>query len=229
MKIAGLQKTTLLDYPGKVACTVFLSGCNFRCPFCQNAEILDGAQGDIGEEEFFAFLKKRRGLLDGVCVSGGEPLVQAGTEAFIEKIKALGYCVKLDTNGAFPEKLASLCQNGLVDYVAMDIKNSPERYAKTAGTQPDMDAVRASCTLLMAGGCDYEFRTTLVKELHRPEDMVRIGQWLKGAKAYFLQNFRDSDAVPAKGLTPLSDEELEAYKRLVLPYIPNAKIRGEQG
>ena len=227
MNIAGLQKTTLLDFPGRVACTVFLSECNFRCPFCQNAEILDGSVSDVSEEEFFKFLNKRKGLLDGVCVSGGEPLVHADIADFIRKIKDLGYAVKLDTNGAFPEKLKALCGEGLVDFVAMDIKNSPERYAKTAGAEIDIGKIKESAAFLMSGETGYEFRTTVAKQLHRPEDMLKIGQWLKGAKAYFLQNFRDSDAVPAKELTPLSDAELEAYKRLLLPFIPNAKIRGE--
>ena len=229
MKIAGLQKTTLLDYPGKVACTVFLSGCNFRCPFCQNAEILDGSVSDMTEEEFFAFLGKRRGLLDGVCVSGGEPLVHADAADFIYKIKSLGFAVKLDTNGAFPETLQALCRQKLVDCVAMDIKNSPERYEKTAGAKVDTDKIRESAAFLMQGGADYEFRTTVVKELHRPEDMLRIGSWLKGAKRYFLQNFRDGETVLRRGLTPLAEEELQAYKRLLLPYIPSVRIRGEQG
>ena len=229
MKVAGLQKTTLLDFPGKVACTVFLSGCNFRCPFCQNGELLDGSFSDVTEEAFFAFLRKRQGLLDGVCVSGGEPLVHADIGGFLGKIKALGYAVKLDTNGSFPERLLPLCREGLVDLVAMDIKNSPERYEKTAGAPVSTEKIEKSAAFLLEGGCEYEFRTTLVKELHRAEDMLKIGQWLRGAKAYFLQNFRDSDTVLCRGLTAFTDEELEAYKRLLLPFIPNTKIRGEQG
>ena len=227
MKLAGLQKTTLLDFPGKVACTVFLSGCNFRCPFCQNAEILDGSISDISEEEFFAFLNKRRGLLDGVCVSGGEPLIHADIGEFLGKIKELGFAVKVDTNGAFPDRLKALCGEGLVDYVAMDVKNSPERYAKTAGAEIDIGKIKESAAFLMSGAVGYEFRTTVVKQLHRAEDMLKIGQWLKGAQAYFLQNFRDSDTVLKRGLSPLSDEELEAFKRLLRPFIPAVRIRGE--
>lgn len=227
MKLAGLQKTTLLDFPGKVACTVFLSGCNFRCPFCQNAEILDGSISDISKEEFFAFLNKRRGLLDGVCVSGGEPLIHADIGEFLRKIKELGFAVKVDTNGAFPDRLKALCGEGLVDYVAMDIKNSPERYAKTAGAEIDIGKIKESAAFLMSGAVGYEFRTTVVKQLHRAEDMLKIGQWLKGAQAYFLQNFRDSDTVLKRGLSPLSDEELEAFKRLLRPFIPAVRIRGE--
>lgn len=227
MKLAGLQKTTLLDFPGKVACTVFLSGCNFRCPFCQNAEILDGSISDVSEEEFFAFLNKRRGLLDGVCVSGGEPLIHADIGEFLRKIKELGFAVKVDTNGAFPDRLKALCGEGLVDYVAMDVKNSPERYAKTAGAEIDIGKIKESAAFLMSGAVGYEFRTTVVKQLHRAEDMLKIGQWLKGAQAYFLQNFRDSDTVLKRGLSPLSDEELEAFKRLLRPFIPAVRIRGE--
>ncbi len=226
MKIAGLQKTTLLDFPGRVACTVFLSGCNFRCPFCQNGEILDGREEKLSKEELFAFLAKRRGILDGVCVTGGEPLVQ-DIAPFLREIRALGYAVKLDTNGSFPARLKELCAEGLVDFVAMDIKNSPERYAATAGVSVNLDAVRESAAFLMESGIEYEFRTTVVKELHRAEDFVRIGQWLKGAKRYFLQAFRDGDAVLRRGLTACSDEEMQVFKQLMKPFIPNVLIRGE--
>ena len=228
MKIAGLQKTTLLDFPGRVACTVFLSGCNFRCPFCQNGEILDGREENYSQEEFFAFLEKRKGILDGVCVSGGEPLIHADIAGFLRKIKARGYAVKLDTNGAFPEKLQALCGEGLVDFVAMDIKNSLQNYAKTAGANADTEKIKQSAAFLMQGALPYEFRTTVVKELHRGEDFVRIGQWLRGAKRYFLQTFRDGESVLQKGLTPCSDGEMRAFKQLLKPFIPNVLIRGEE-
>ena len=227
MRIGGLQKTTLLDFPGRVACTVFLCGCNFRCPFCQNSGLLEGGGDGIGEEEFFAFLQKRRGILDGVCVTGGEPLVHADIAAFLQKIKAAGYAVKLDTNGAFPARLKELCAAGLCDFVAMDIKNSPERYAMTAGVPVDMDAVRESAAFLMSGEVGYEFRTTVVKELHRGEDFVNIGRWLRGAKRYFLQTFRDGDSVLRRGLSPCSEAEMQTFKKLLLPFIPAAKLRGE--
>ena len=229
MTIAGLQKTTLLDYPGKVACTVFLSGCNFRCPFCQNSEILTGSGGEqIPEEELFAFLERRRGILDGVCVSGGEPLL-GDVAPLLERIKGLGYSVKIDTNGAFPEKLKELYGRGLVDFVAMDIKNSPQKYEKTAGVRVDTGKIKESAAFLMESGVGYEFRTTVVKQLHAGEDFVRIGQWLRGAKAYFLQTFRDTETVLRPGLTPCTEAEMQAFKRLLLPFIPNARIRGEQG
>ena len=229
MVIAGLQKTTLLDYPGKVACTVFLSGCNFRCPFCQNSEILTGSGGEhIPEEELFAFLERRRGILDGVCVSGGEPLL-GDVAPLLERIKGLGYSVKIDTNGAFPEKLKELYGRGLIDFVAMDVKNSPQKYEKTAGARVDTGKIKESAAFLMESGVGYEFRTTVVKQLHAGEDFVRIGQWLRGAKAYFLQTFRDTETVLRPGLTPCAEAEMQAFKRLLLPFIPNARIRGEQG
>ncbi|MFH1879694.1 MAG: anaerobic ribonucleoside-triphosphate reductase activating protein, partial [Bacillota bacterium] len=179
MKIAGLQKMTLLDYPGKIAATVFLGGCNFRCPYCHNASLVEpGRQAqEIAEDEFFAFLQKRKGLLDGVCVSGGEPLVQDGLEPFFQRIKDLGFLVKLDTNGSYPGKLRQLAGGGLIDYVAMDIKNSPAKYAATAGIAGDvLPDVRESVAYLLAGSAAYEFRTTVVKTMHTMEDIVEIGR-----------------------------------------------------
>lgn len=226
MIIAGLQKTTLLDYPGKVACTVFLAGCNFRCPFCQNWEIVTGKGEDITEEELFSFLKKRRGVLDGVCVTGGEPLINADIESFIGKIKDLGYSVKLDTNGSFPDKLKTLAEKKLVDTVAMDIKNCPSRYALTAGTQVDMNKIDESVKYLLSGQIDYELRTTVIDELHDDDSMRELAQWIKGAKRYYLQNFKDSDAVPYKNLSPCSEEKLNGFINVVKPFVPSAKIRG---
>lgn len=227
MKIAGLQKTTLLDYPGKVACTVFLAGCNFRCPYCQNAEIAFAPGGEnIAEKELLSFLQKRKGVLDGVCITGGEPLLGDITP-LLARIKDLGYAVKLDTNGSFPDKLAALCEAGLVDFVAMDIKNAPQKYALTAGVPVDMGAIRASADFLLGGGCGYEFRTTVVRGLHTEDDMEEIGIWLAGAERYFLQNFRDSDAVPTRGLLPCTEGELRAMLLRLQAYIPAARIRGE--
>ena len=229
MNIQGLQKLTLLDYPGRVACTVFLAGCNFRCPFCHNASLvthIDPAN-DISREEVLAFLKKRQGILDGVCITGGEPLLSPDLETFMDKVKEMGYLIKLDTNGAFPQTLRTLAAEGLLDCVAMDIKNSPERYAKTAGVPVDIGAVKESAAFLLDGNIDYEFRTTVVKELHRAEDFLRIGEWLRGAKRYFLQTFRDGESVLRRGLTPCSDAEMRAFKKLLLPYIPNTLLRGE--
>lgn len=229
MRISGLQKTTLLDFPGRVACTIFLNGCNFRCPFCQNSEILDGRGGeDISREELFAFLRKRKGIFDGVCVSGGEPLLHEESLEFLRDIKALGYAVKLDTNGAFPARLKAAVQGGSVDFVAMDIKNSPKKYAKTAGVPVDLAKIEESAAFLMECGIAYEFRTTVVKQLHAAEDFIRIGQWLRGAKRYFLQTFRDGETVLRSGLSPCSDAEMHAFKKLLQPYIPSVLIRGEE-
>ena len=215
MKIAGLQKTTLLDYPGKVACTVFLAGCNFRCPYCQNAEIAFAQGGeDIARAELLAFLRRRKGILDGVCVTGGEPLIHAEVKGLLEEIKALGYAVKLDTNGAFPARLQALCSAGLVDFVAMDIKHAPSKYPLAAGVPADMDAVRESAAFLRKGSIPYELRTTVARGLHTAADMEEIGRWLTGAERYYLQNFRAGDTLPAGcTLEPFTDEEMQALKR----------------
>lgn len=228
MKIAGLQKTTLLDYPGKIAATVFLGGCNFWCPYCHNASLvtITDRTPEIPEEEFFSFLLRRRGQLDGVCVSGGEPLVQADLELFLERIKALGFLVKLDTNGSIPAKLRALIDGGLIDAVAMDVKNAPDKYAVTAGVSWDvLPGVRESVAYLLSGPVAYEFRTTVVKSLHTVDDMAEIGKWLAGAEQYFLQNFVDSGDVLQPGLRGVSQAELEAFAEAVRPHVPSVQIR----
>ena len=229
MEIAGLQKLTLLDYPGKVACTVFLAGCNFRCPYCHNAELIDRILPPVmSGEELLGFLKKRRGLLDGVCVTGGEPTLRGGElRDLIRDIKALSFAVKLDTNGTRPDLLEALCAEGLVDYVAMDIKNSPDRYPETAGVDaPQMDRIRESVRFLLDGTVDYEFRTTVVRELFDDNSFLGIGPWIRGAKRYFLQSFEDRDTVPVSGLTAPSREELERYRGIMLRFCPDTAIRG---
>lgn len=225
MRIGGLQKLTLLDFPGHVACTVFLQGCNFRCPFCHNTPLLLGAD-EIPETEIFDFLQKRRGLLDGVAVTGGEPLLSPDIEPFLQKIKALGYLVKLDTNGSFPEKLRSLIDGSLVDYVAMDIKNSKEKYAVTVGTDRFLPEVEKSVSILSDGKIPYEFRTTLVDELHEPEDFHSVGKWLAGTKNYFLQGYVDSGNILSPGLHAASKEKTEQCFEIIKKYIPTAQIRG---
>ncbi len=225
MHIGGLQKMTLLDFPQKVACTVFLQGCNFRCPFCHNSSLLRGIE-ELSEDSFFAFLKKRQGLLDGVAVTGGEPLLQNDIHSFIQKIKDLGFLVKLDTNGSFPRKLEKLLQNGLIDYIAMDIKNSPAKYDKTAGVKDFLPAVEESVELIMSSGIEYEFRTTVVKEFHAPEDFHAIGRWLRGAKAYYLQCFEDSGDILCPGLHAPDRSELEHYLAIAGSYITNTNLRG---
>lgn len=225
MQIGGLQKLTLLDFPGQVACTVFLQGCNFRCPFCHNPSLVLGTEA-ITEESVLAFLKQRQGLLDGVAITGGEPLLSAGLEDLLRQIRSLGYKIKLDTNGSFPGKLEQLIADGLVDYVAMDIKNAPEKYDQTAGTAGFLPAVRESASLLIDGKIPYEFRTTVVDELHEPEDFHAIGQWLSGAQQYFLQCFTDSGEILQPGLHAPSKEKLEKCLAIAGQYIPNTHIRG---
>ena len=229
MKIHGLQKMTLLDFPGKVACTVFLGGCDLRCPFCHNAELIDGsAPAMMEEEELLAFLKKRQGLLEGVAVTGGEPLLRGDDLLRLaEKIRELGYPLKLDTNGTHPERLRKIIDGGFVSYVAMDIKNSPEKYAETCGlSQMDLAPVRESVSLLMEGRTDYEFRTTTMTELHDADSFRKIGEWIRGAKRYYLQKFTDRDTVPFEGFHAPADGEMAQYLAIAREYVPEAEIRG---
>ena len=227
MYISGLQKLTLLDFPGRLAATVFLGGCNFRCPFCHNATlVLSPAKCEnISEERFFEFLRSRQGKLGGVCVTGGEPTLYPDLKDFIKKIKDMGFAVKLDTNGTNPTLLASLIDEGLVDYVAMDIKNSPEKYPVTVGVNADMEKIGRSVSLLLEGKVDYEFRTTVVRELHTEDDFLAISEWIKGAKRYFLQTFEDSGDLIGQGFSAYSREESEGILRKILPNVPNAQIR----
>lgn len=225
MRIGGLQKLTLLDFPGHVACTVFLQGCNFRCPFCHNTPLLLGTE-EIQASEILDFLKKRQGLLDGVAVTGGEPLLSADIGNLLRSIKDLGFLVKLDTNGCFPERLHELMEQRLVDYVAMDVKNSREKYDVTAGAGGFLPAVERSVRLLMAGDLPYEFRTTVVNELHEPEDFIAIGQWLQGAQAYFLQSYVDSGDILSPGLHAASREKMDKCRTNAGQYIQNTQIRG---
>lgn len=231
MIFAGLQKLTLLDYPGHTACTVFTQGCDFRCPFCHNSSLLPtdtAPEYPVTEEEILTFLGRRHGTLDGVCVTGGEPLLHPELRDFIRRVRGLGFAVKLDTNGNHPACLRSLIDEGLLTMVAMDIKNSPEHYARTVGVPNfDLGPVRESAALLQEGRVPFEYRTTLTKELHTPDDMRAIGQWLRGGWPYFLQAYVDSGHVLHPGLTALSEAEMAAYRDILLPYLPAAKIRGE--
>ena len=229
MVIQGLQKLTLLDYPGKVACTIFTAGCNFRCPFCHNASlVIDTYKNqEIPEEELFSFLKKRTGVLDGVCVTGGEPLIQQGIEDLLMNIKELGYAVKLDTNGSFPDKLRRLVEQGLVDYVAMDIKNSQESYGKTIGIEEyDIENVNRSVQYLLRGNVPYEFRTTVVQELHRRSDFESIGRWIEGAQHYYLQQFVDSGDIIQPGLHGYNKDIMNQALEIVRKRVPTAELRG---
>lgn len=228
MRIGGLQKMTLLDYPGKVACTVFLTGCNLRCPYCHNPSlVLPGCAGqELPMEDLLDFLKTRINKLDGVCVTGGEPTIQEKLPEFLEQLHRLGFLVKLDTNGTNPKMLEALLDAGLLDYVAMDIKNSPGLYKKTCGGRTIFEAVEKSAGLLLKGAVDYEFRTTVCAPLHTPESLADIGRWLRGSRRYFLQPFENPGALVGSGVTALSEEELLRLREAVLPYISNTQIRG---
>ena len=228
MDIQGLQKMSLLDWPGKVACTVFLGGCDFRCPFCHNSELLSGPMPILMDQEgLLEFLRKRQGLLDGVCVTGGEPLLRPGLPGLLDGIKNLGFPVKLDTNGNHPDRLVRLWEQGLVDYVAMDVKNSPERYPETVGVPGlDLTPVRDSVAWLLEGHVEYEFRTTAVRQLHDAASFQAIGRWLQGARRYYIQNFVDRDTVLRAGLSGFEKAELEAFASLVRPFVERVEVRG---
>lgn len=229
MTIMGLQKLTLLDFPGKIACTVFTGGCNFRCPFCHNASLVIPSKlgAAMPTEDFFDFLKKRQGILGGVCVSGGEPTLMFDLEEFISRIKSMGFLVKLDTNGSRPAVLKALVEKGLVDYVAMDIKNSPDMYPKTVGVAGfDVAPILESAEYLMSGAVEFEFRTTLVEGHHTEREMQLIGEWLRGAPRYYLQNFVDSGDLISEDTVGLNKNTSETLLKVLKSYIPNAEIRG---
>ncbi len=225
MLIGGIQKMTLLDFPGRIACIVFTHGCNFRCPYCHNAPLVTHSPDTVSEEEVLAYLKKRRGILDGVVVSGGEPTLQKDLIAFLGKVRELGYAIKLDTNGTNPAVLREAVERGLCDYVAMDIKNSREKYPVTCDCAVDMTAVEQSVSFLLSGAVEYEFRTTLTRELHTEEDMRSIGEWIRGAKKYYLQTFTDSGALVGEGMSAYTGEETEALALIVRPYVERVSVR----
>lgn len=227
--IYGLQKLTLLDYPGKMAATLFTGGCNFRCPFCHNRSLvfLNEQEGEIDQKIIFEYLEKRKNILDGVCISGGEPLLQEGIKDLCKQIKDLGLMVKLDTNGTNYELLKKLIDDQLVDYVAMDIKNTKDKYQETCGLSSlSLDDIEKSAELLKEEKVDYEFRTTMVKEFHEDFDVVSLGKWLKGSKRYFLQNFEARESCIQEGLHCLDVLKLKEYQKELCKYIANVSIRG---
>ena len=228
MFISGLQKLTLLDFPGRLASTVFLSGCNFRCPFCHNASlVLGGNDVKISTEELITFLKSRKGKLQGVCITGGEPTLYRELPSLINNIKELGFLVKLDTNGTNPTLLEALINDGLIDYCAMDIKSSKENYHILSGVNElDIKPIERSVEILLSGKIEYEFRTTVVNPYHKIEDFRKIGEWIKGARAYFLQGFRDSGDIISSSAMGYDTKTLAEFLSAVLPYVPNAQIRG---
>ena len=228
MCILGFQKTTLLDYPHKLAATIFFGGCNFRCPFCHNAELVtQNALPELSHDAILAYLKKRTGILEGVCITGGEPTLSKGLPDFIHKIKNLGLLVKLDTNGSNPSMLKELMQTHTIDYVAMDIKNSPEKYEATAGAKVNLSNIQESIDLLLTATIPYEFRTTVVRELHTEEDFIKIGQWLQGASQYYLQNFVNSDRLICPNrFSSYDSESLTYFCNLLKSQIPLVALRG---
>ena len=230
MVIGGLQKMTLLDYPGKVACTVFLPGCNLRCPYCHNSSLVipEKIGQGFSQEELMDFLLRRQGKLDGVCITGGEPTIHQALPELIRRIRALGFLIKLDTNGSNPEMLESLMEEGLLDYVAMDIKNSPQMYARTCGGIAILQNAEKSVELLKKNLVDYEFRTTVCKPFHTPESMRELALWIQGAKRYYLQNFQDSGDLIGSGMEAFSQQELENLQYICREFVPNTRIRGQQ-
>ena len=226
MEFGGFQKLTVLDYPEHVACIIFTKGCNFRCPFCHNARLVEKYNEETHtEEEILSYLKKRQGILDGVCISGGEPLMHADLEGFLSKVKELGFDVKLDTNGSYPERLKAFVEKGLIDYVAMDIKNDFGKYSETAGVNVPINNIEESINFLMSGIVDYEFRTTVVNELHTPSDIEKIAERISCAKRYFIQNFVDSGNVLCEGLSPVKEETISEMVRLAKKHVDEVHNR----
>lgn len=229
MNVQGYQKLTLLDFPGRVACTVFTGGCNLRCPFCHNASlVLTPREGENREEEVLRYLAGRKGILEGVCITGGEPLLQPDLSDFVKQVKNMGFSVKLDTNGSDPDALAALLSAGGIDYVAMDIKSAPEHYEKAIGRAFPTERFMRSAEMIRASGIPYEFRTTLVKGIHEPEDMEGIGRWLAGEKRYFLQTFVDSGNLLGGGYEAFGPDETMEFLKKIRIYIPSAKLRGQE-
>lgn len=229
MLILGLQKTTLLDYPGHIASTIFTGGCNFRCPYCHNGDLVlnPAACESISEETIFEHLNKRRGTLEGVCITGGEPTLQPDLIDFISKIKSMGLLVKLDTNGTNPKVIEELLQRNLIDYIAMDIKHCPNKYNEVACMPSfSLDSIRQSVSIIMNSHIDYEFRSTVTSELHSDEDIMEIGAWLKGARAYYLQAYRESDNVINPIFSAPSKDKLLTWKNILEPLIHHVDIRG---
>ena len=229
MRICGLQKLAMVDYPGKVAATVFTGGCNLRCPFCHNALLVTELSQSprIDTDEVLTFLRSRRNLLDGVVLTGGEPLLQPDAADFLAQVKAMGFPVKLDTNGCYPAALKNILDRGLVDYVAMDIKNTPEKYAMTVGVPEfDLAPILESVALLKGSDIPYEFRTTVVRQFHTAEDIAAIGRWLEGSPHYYLQNFEDSGNLIGTGMSGFTEEEMAVLRDAAAPYVGVIGIRG---
>lgn len=229
MVIHGLQKLTVLDFPGKLACTVFTAGCNLRCPFCHNARLVTHPEEEdrLDEQEVLTYIYSRKTMLDGVCITGGEPLLQKDIFGFIEKIKETGLLVKLDTNGCFPEKLRELIDAKLVDYVAMDIKNSPEEYGKTVGVENfDITPIKQSIEILRESGIEYELRTTVVRELHTRESLLGAAEFIAPQKKWFLQSFVDSGDLIEGEFSAYDKQFMKELQESVSQIVENVELRG---
>lgn len=229
MLICGYEKFSMVDYDGKIACTVFTGGCNFRCPFCHNGALVVGnvsKQGDM-QEEVFDYLEKRKGLVDAVCVSGGEPTLQPDIKDFLRKVRAMGYSIKLDTNGYRPDVLKEIIEEGLVDYIAMDVKNSPQKYALTTGLKNvNIDDILLSISMVISSKINHEFRTTLIKEFHTEEDMRAIADMIKGAQKYFMQKYKDDDECIRHGFNSIDKQEVEKFKTYFERHVQTIGLRG---
>ncbi len=229
MNVQGYQKLTLLDFPGRVACTVFTGGCNLRCPFCHNASlVLTPREGANLEEEVLSYLEGRKGILEGVCITGGEPLLQPDLSLFVKKVKNMGFSVKLDTNGSAPDALVALLATGDIDYIAMDIKSAPDSYETAIGKDFPIECFLRSAQIIRSSGIPYEFRTTLVKGIHKVCHMEGIGKWLAGEENYFLQGFVDSGNLLGSGFEPFTPKEMKEFLETIRIYIPKAKLRGQE-
>lgn len=229
MNICGYQKTTLLDYPGHVAATFFTGGCNFRCPFCHNSDLITcpSFTDTISEEEIFTFLKKRKNVLTGICITGGEPTLQPDLAEFMEKVHVLGYKIKLDTNGYRPEIIANLLEKNLLDYIAMDIKAGYSNYSKVCGiSNLNIRKIEDSISIIENSGIPYEFRTTVVKELHNQTDFQEISDMLSPKSPYFIQSFKDSGNILLSGLSSYNNEELNKFLSIIKEKLPNSSLRG---
>ncbi len=229
MEFHGLNKFTLLDFPKHLACTVFTGRCNLRCPFCHNADLVlcPETEPQLPEDTVLSFLERRKDSLEGICVTGGEPTLQRDLLSFLRRCKSLGYLVKLDTNGTRPDVIKAALEEQLLDYIAMDIKNCPARYAETAGLSTiRFSAFEESAALIQSSGLPYEFRTTVVKEFHREEDLLAIGAWLSGAKCYALQAFKDSGRLIQPGLSGYTRDELQQFRAMLVPYFGEVLLRG---
>ena len=231
IKIGGLQKTTFIDYPGKLACTVFLCGCNFRCPFCYSKELVLPEkiknQPEVRKKEFFDFLEKRKGLLEAIVICGGEPTINKDLPDFIREIKKFGYLIKLDTNGSNPEMLQELIDEKLIDYVAMDIKAPREKYEKTVGLKIEIEKIEESVKILKKGVIECEFRTTVVPGVIDKDDVLKMAKWIGPAPRYFLQNFKAEKTIDPKfeKKKPYSDEYMKEIKKAVQLYFKECEIR----